>query len=291
LAFSPNGRLLAAGGFDSPVRIWDPTTGKELRQLSGYEGYIYRLTFSADGKTLAGGSPNAIHLWETATGQERCRFLGHRGHVPALTLAPDGRRLASGSSDCTVLVWDMTGRLRDGRLLPAGLSARELGNLWADLASDDAAKAYRALWLLAAAPRQSLPLLENGLRPAQVDAAQLARLIGELNDEEFAVRERASAELQKMGDVAEAALRRAAANSDAVEVRRRAERLLEKLDAPDPSPTHLRELRGLEVLEHIGTPEAQRLLQTLAGGAKGALLTREAQASLDRLTRRAQKDR
>ena len=44
-------------------------------------------------------------------------------------------------------------------------------------------------------------------------------------------------------------------------------------------------LRAVAVLERIGTPQARRVLATLAGGAEGARLTREAQASLQRLRR------
>lgn len=53
------------------------------------------------------------------------------------------------------------------------------------------------------------------------------------------------------------------------------------------TPEQLRALRSLEVLEHIGTPEAKQLLERLAGGAEGARLTREAKASLKRFAKRS----
>ena len=56
-----------------------------------------------------------------------------------------------------------------------------------------------------------------------------------------------------------------------------------------PPPEVLRSLRALEVLEHAGTTEAQQLLETLAKGADGAQLTREAQAALQRLTKTGKK--
>ena len=76
------------------------------------------------------------------------------------------------------------------------------------------------------------------------------------------------------------------AGEPSAEVRRRVEELLRKLDGPMPSSGQLRDLRSVEVLEHIGTPEAKQVLQTLAKGAPEARLTQEAKASLERLTKR-----
>jgi hypothetical protein len=55
---------------------------------------------------------------------------------------------------------------------------------------------------------------------------------------------------------------------------------------PLEDPKRLRSLRGVEVLEYIGTPEARELLQSLANGAQDACLSREAKASLERLQKR-----
>jgi hypothetical protein len=66
------------------------------------------------------------------------------------------------------------------------------------------------------------------------------------------------------------------------ELRRQIESLLKGLDQ-SPSGNRLRELRAVEILEHLGTIESQRLLRTLAGGAVAARLSQEAKASLNRL--------
>ena len=112
-------------------------------------------------------------------------------------------------------------------------------------------------------------------------------MIADLDDERFAVREKATTELEKLGKEIEPALHKALQGKPSLEVRRRIDRLLEKLESAAPSPEQLRLLRALEVLEHIGTPEARELLRTLAKGASGARLTQEAKASLDRLANRA----
>ena len=70
------------------------------------------------------------------------------------------------------------------------------------------------------------------------------------------------------------------------EARRRAEEILARLSKAEPTGEALRALRAIEVLEHIGTPEASRVLETLAKGAPEARLTRDAKASLGRLARR-----
>jgi hypothetical protein len=58
------------------------------------------------------------------------------------------------------------------------------------------------------------------------------------------------------------------------------------MDYQPPSPKWLRTVRVLQVLETIGTPKAKQILEGLARGASEARLTEEAQASLQRLTRR-----
>lgn len=75
------------------------------------------------------------------------------------------------------------------------------------------------------------------------------------------------------------------ARKPSLEAGKRIEFLLEKLDLLK-DPERLRALRAIEVLENIGTAEAQRTLQRLAGGAAEAQQTREAKASLERLDQR-----
>ena len=126
------------------------------------------------------------------------------------------------------------------------------------------------------------------LRPSYIAADQklLDKLIAQLDNSLFEVREKASQELENE-HVAELSLRKAlSAQQPSLEVRRRLERLVEKLEGPVTSPETLRALRALEVLEHIGTAEARQVLAGLAQGAPAAHLTEEAKASLDRLGKR-----
>src|SRR5262249_20578802 len=80
------------------------------------------------------------------------------------------------------------------------LRPKELEALWADLAGADAARAYRAICTLAVAPQQTIPFLAKRLRPLEpADARLVARLIADLDNGDFGVRERASAGLEKLG--------------------------------------------------------------------------------------------
>ena len=204
---------------------------------------------------------------------------GHRWLVKSVDFAPDGGRLVSASSDGTALVWQVFGPA------PADRPAPDSVTLWADLARDGIT-AHRAMAALIAAPRQAIPLLRERLRPAApADPQQIARLIAELDSKLFAVRENAISDLECLGDLAEPALHKARQGSPSLEFRRRLEQLLEKLQGPVVSPERL-DLRGVEVLERLGSAEARRLLGELAKGADGARLTREAKANLARLERR-----
>jgi hypothetical protein len=246
------------------------------------------MTLSPDGRTLAVAAwAETILLFEPASGQERGRFGGHRDAVWSLAFSPDGRLLASGSLDYTALVWDVTGLCPDGNWSARDAPPGEVERLWSDLAGADGPRAHRAVWKMAAAAGQSVPFLAGRLRPvARAEDERLARLIGELDSDHFAVRRRAQQELEQLGELAEPALRRALAGRPSPEVRRRQEALLTGVEARTWPPEQLRVLRGVEVLEHIATAQARRVLQALAEGAPAARLTQEARASLERLSRR-----
>jgi HEAT repeat protein len=114
----------------------------------------------------------------------------------------------------------------------------------------------------------------------------VARLVTDLGSDSFAVREKAAAELEKLGEGAGPGLRKALASEPTAEVRRRVEGLLDRQQWPASAPEAVRGLRAVEALERIGTPEAREALKGLAGGIPEAVLTRAAQAALERLGER-----
>jgi hypothetical protein len=204
-----------------------------------------------------------------------------------LSFSPDGKRLAAGGDEGTILVWDVTGLRSGSDAGPSQPSNRDLATIWDGLADDDASRAYDAMCRFIHCPAQALSFLKERLRPAAAaDPVSVRRLLADLDSDEFNVRERASEALGKMGGQAESALNQFLKGHPSAEACKRAERLLAKIDA-DPTGEPLQALRAIEILEHIGTPEACTLLKALAGGAPEARLTREAKASLDRLSTRA----
>jgi hypothetical protein len=216
-----------------------------------------------------------------ATGKERHRFEGHKRRVTSLAFSADGRTLISGSEDTTALVWDLTGKLS---LKNAPL---DLDAAWRDLAGTDAARAYQVILRLADSPAEVIPYWRKELRPIHADAKRLAGLIADLDNDQFAVREKAAKDLEHFGEVAVGACEKALRGHPPAEVRRRLESFLEQQakSASEPSPERLRVLRAIEVLEHIGTLQAQELLKSLASGAPEAHLTQEAKAALKRLAK------
>lgn len=293
-AFSPDGRLLAWGDSEDQVRIWDVIRGKGIRHLQSdgprpdASWPAAPLLFSPDGRTLAVGSgpdergPEGavrVVLWDVATGRVRRRFDSPTEPIRSLAFSPDGRLLATGTGRTTLLLWDLTG----GAGQPAPPSPRDFERLWEVLAGPDAARAFDAIWAFAAAPDRAVPFLRARLRPApDVQPGRLKRLVADLDAASFSVRDQSTEELERLGEQAEPALRQALAGKPSLEFRRRVESLLEKLSAV-PSPDRLREMRAIEVLERIATPDARAVLADLAKGAPAARLTREAKAALERL--------
>ncbi len=139
LAFSPDGSILAGGGSDGRVRLWDVASGSYKDTPERHRGKVLAMAFSADGATLAttGGEDKRIRLWDVATARHEATLAGHRWDVVSVAFSPDGRTLASGSADGTARLWSVDGGLhtatleghvghRHGRLCPRprGLARR-----------------------------------------------------------------------------------------------------------------------------------------------------------------------
>jgi WD40 repeat protein len=290
-AVSPDGRLIAFGSQSRFFEVRDLATGEVLYRQTKLPDGVCPMAFSPDSRTLAWsgwwGDPT-VHVVEIATGKDRRRFAGHTGRVLSLSFSADGTKLISGSADTTALVWDLTGKRSAGADWSKPLSARDMEAAWEDLASDDSVRAFDIIRRLSVAFREPIAFFRQHLRPvAAADEKRLARMIADLDSDEFTVRDKATQELEALGEAAADACRKALEGNTSAESRRRLQRVLSKQvrEMGRPSPEHLRLLRALEVLERAGTTEARQLLETLAKGAPGARLTLDAQAALNRLVK------
>src|SRR5262249_7599103 len=88
-AFSPPGGLIASGGWDTTVRLWDAATGKALHTLRGHKHRVDHVTFAGDGQLLASADNGGeVRLWDAATGRLVRTLEGH-----SVALSPDGKLL------------------------------------------------------------------------------------------------------------------------------------------------------------------------------------------------------
>jgi WD40 repeat protein len=295
LSCSPDGRYLLLTDTLGPSVLFEPRTGAEVRAFRGED--LTRLdtritAFSPDGRSLAipYGNPSygvisrRLIVFETATGRPRWSVPLEHPEVTALAFSPEGKTLVSGHEDSSILLWDY-------RTLPPGASPtpppRELASCWEALRKPDARQAFVAQRSLADAGDAAVALLRQRLRPVPGVTRDkiLARLVQQLDDDSFEVRRQAFAKLQVEGPAAEAVLMQALRTEPLPEARSSIRKLLEPLWQRTPTLEQLQALRGAEVLEWIGSPAARQLVEELARGRPGDLLTREAEATLARMNR------
>lgn len=290
IVFSPDGKILALPSYET-IHLFNLVNGKELRRVGGHQVNAGTATFSPDGRMIAAGTfDGSIRVWEVATGTVLCEFGGHRNTIHTMRFSADGKQLVTGGADTTALVWDVLSLVEDNtRTRTPELTAKKLQAYWEDLSDEEASTADRAILKLTAAPAQSVPFLKQMLKPKvnSIDAKGIDKLIADLDSNQFVVREKAMQELDRLGRLVEPALKKALATQQpSLELRRRMERLLEKMEGPVSSPDLLRSLRALEVLEEIGSSEARQIIESLAKGSPDDELTQQAQAALARLAKR-----
>jgi PQQ-like domain len=285
MAFTPDGRRLAVayitttrdGDQQKNLLVVEPESGRELLRVGPLpNGSGPRLALAPDGRTVAWAVEHEVRVYELLTGQMRGKFAAPNLEAHAVGLSGDGRTMAVAGAGWPVILWDLSGESEPARLQP-----EEWDAAWRDLAGSDALKAYRSARRMRRTPAEAVRFLTGRLKPAaSPDAAVLARAVAALDAPAFVDRQKASKDLRALGELAIPELTRVLDSTDSAEVRERIETLLKQ--GHKPTPEAIRAVRAVELLDWLRTPDARSLLSTLAGGAEGALQTREAIAARDR---------
>jgi WD40 repeat protein len=109
MALSPNDNLLATGGKDTHVNVFDLGTRKRIHDLK-HPGEANGLAFTPDSRHLATGcTDSTIRIFDMKTGERVGLVKGHeRGTVNDLQFTSDGKLLASSGTDGTIRLWDVS---------------------------------------------------------------------------------------------------------------------------------------------------------------------------------------
>jgi WD40 repeat protein len=295
LAFTGDGNSLVSStclSDGSTVEVWTVAKGKRVHEFpaaadggnNSWRGSA-PIALTQDGKLLATSAPgHIVVVRDVTTGQEIRRLSGHKGPITALAFSPDGQTLASGSQDTTILLWSLAAADKK----PAQTDgAKELEQCWNSLTDQDPGSSYPAMWTMAKSRDAAVAFLKKRVQPApQRDPMRIAQLVEKLGAGPAEQRDAARTELRLFGQTAEPALYAALRGKVPLPVRVQVEKLLATIAEHPIAPEELQRLRGVQVLEMIGTSEAIGLLEDLASGDVTAPLTRDANAALKRVTAR-----
>jgi WD40 repeat protein len=302
IAVCGGGRIVVTGSANGNLLMWATDTGELLRH-SGTGAAVLSLTASPDGKLfLAGSSVGNLYLYEAASRDLILAFPGYQGDwnpvkffpttgvataIHALAFSGDGAWVAAGTKDGRIRVWRLADLL-NGSDKPQKLRPEDLDSAWTELAAPEPLAGCRALVRLTTGPELALPYLTARLCPTpRLDVDRVRKLVAALDDDDFDVRERATADLSKYSEAVCPLLRDTLRGGKlSPEAANRVRQLLVRLDGTETPPERLREARVLQSLEWMATPAARALLADLAKGQPGSPLTEEAAQALVRLGRR-----
>jgi len=237
--------------------------------------------------------------------EEHCTFFNFRSKrsLPTVVLSTDGKRLvveglnSGDAAKSLLMVWDVSAFLELGQKLSSGLPTDERERLWARLfeshpdpvksehpgpetARFQQFRAHGAMISMVQHPKEAVEYLRK-MMGAPVDLKPVTVWIENLDHHDFKTRDRAERELAKLDQLARPALEKALAGKPSAEVRKRIERLLAQWKETEAA-YELRVFRVVDVLEHLRTAEARKILKEFSEGSYGSLYADAAKAALRR---------
>lgn len=241
--FSPDATLLAAtDSKDFSIVVWDVAKNAVKTTLKGHSGSVQNVAFTADNRVaVSGAGKNGIIIWDVAESKPKYKNYIW-GTVAGVAISKDGRRVAATSSGNLVRTYSTTsGR----RIVKVGgpKNGPGMGNPDRVAFSPDGK-------LLAYSGNGTVICVTRLDRPApQPDPVLIAALIAQLDDDRFHVREQATENLIKLGDLASDALSKAAKNNPTFESQRRIKYITSRISAPEPDRVllgHTQRIDGLK---------------------------------------------
>ncbi len=105
VAFSPDGRYVAAGGYETVVKVYDVNSGSLVRTLYGLKGNVWSVRFTDDGRSLVGGDASGnLQVWETSS-WSATKTAYHSGTISHITFTADGTKMITSSAGSNAKIW------------------------------------------------------------------------------------------------------------------------------------------------------------------------------------------
>ena len=144
---TPDGERVVTAATDGTARLWDASTGQELRRFTGHTGPVTGVAVSADGRTLVTSSQdNSLRVWDLPLKRPLIQHQAHGGSAVAIALSADGRTILTAGADPAARLWDTTRLIEDARLAGQGGPAAPDGRGAAATFNDDSSAVRAVTW-------------------------------------------------------------------------------------------------------------------------------------------------
>ncbi len=299
IALSAHGQFAAIWSTKGELRFFNADNGEEFPTSNVKVKVAHDLAFVPDGHCVVVATDEGVRFFEPISGRELLgRLDGGQGAIKSLALKRDGTLLATGGADGTVLLWDVQRVLHNGMVAHDGqmplLPEQRLIH-WSDLASTDPATSYSASSAFFDGGKGSVTYFRDRLLTHEkpFSNAEQQRLLKQLANPDYKERAKAFNALKTLGRAAEPMLREAfrTEKDEIMHIRLRA--FLSELELDGiitPKDDRVREMRVVQLLELMDTPQARELLNDLAQKGASEQLRKDAGEALQRLKALAPKE-